>query len=151
MALLLACSSPRDRLRPPGARNAHRWRRKTPGADSTTRSRLGRDWDDPWATRAGGFSWNGFAEGGLGARWSSVENLDALTLGELRLRAETRYDHGSFRVDFKGDLAWDQVTEEHRDAQLRELAVAPSARRAACATSSSGARSSPGARATCCS
>lgn len=81
------------------------------------------DWDDPWATRAGGFSWNGFAEAGLGARWSSVENLDALTLGELRLRAESGYDHGSFRVDFKGDLAWDQVTEEI-ETELRELAVA---------------------------
>jgi hypothetical protein len=87
------------------------------------------DWDDPWAARAGGLSWSGFVEGGLGGRWEKVENLDRLSLGELRLRAETRYDHGSFLVDFKGDLAWDHVVED-LDAQLRELAASfsPAAR-----------------------
>lgn len=80
------------------------------------------DWEDPWATGGSGLRWTGFFEGGLGARWDSVDNLDRLTLGELRWRAETSYDHGSFRVDFKGDLAWDQVVED-LDAQLRELAV----------------------------
>lgn len=80
------------------------------------------DWEDPWATGGGGLSWHGFLEGGLGARWDDVDNLDALTLGELRLRAETSYDQGSFRVDFKGDLAWDEVVED-LDGQLRELAV----------------------------
>jgi hypothetical protein len=80
------------------------------------------DWDDPWATRGGGLSWSGFVEGGLGARWNSVDNLDRLTLGDLRFRAETRYDHGAFRVDFKGDLLWDEVVED-LDAQLRELAA----------------------------
>lgn len=79
------------------------------------------NWEDPWATGGGGLSWHGFVEGGVGARWTDVNNLDRLTLGELRLRAETRYDHGSFRVDFKGDLAWDQVVED-LDGQLRELA-----------------------------
>jgi hypothetical protein len=87
------------------------------------------DWDDPWATRAGGLAWSGFAEGGLGARSAQIDHLDRLTLGELRLRAETRYDHGSFLIDFKGDLLWDHVTED-LDAQIRELAVAftPAAR-----------------------
>lgn len=80
------------------------------------------DWDDPWATRRGGLSWSGFVEGGAGARWNSVENLDRLTLGDLRLRAETRYDHGSFRVDFRGDLLWDHVVEE-LEIGVRELAV----------------------------
>jgi hypothetical protein len=87
------------------------------------------DWDDPWAARAGGLSWSGFVEGGLGGRWEKVENLDRLSLGELRLRAETRYDHGSFLVDFKGDLVWDHVIED-LDAQVRELAASfsPAAR-----------------------
>lgn len=80
------------------------------------------DWEDPWATGGGGLTWTGFAEGGLGARWADVDNLDALTLGELRLRAETSYDHENFRVDFKGDLAWDQVVEDF-DGQVRELAL----------------------------
>jgi hypothetical protein len=81
------------------------------------------DWDDPWATRGAGLQWSGFLEGGLGARFESVENLDRLTLGEARLRAETRYDHGDFRLDFKGDLAWDEVTSE-LDTEVRELALA---------------------------
>jgi hypothetical protein len=80
------------------------------------------EWDDPWATRGGGLSWTGFVEGGLGSRWEDVENLDKLSLGELRLRAETRYDHGGFRVSFKGDLLWDHVVED-LDTQVRELAV----------------------------
>ena len=80
------------------------------------------DWEDPWATDDGGLSWHGFIEGGVGARWEDADNLDRLTLGELRLRAETSYDHRSFRVDFKGDLAWDQVVEDP-DAQVRELAI----------------------------
>jgi hypothetical protein len=96
------------------------------------------DWDDPWATRSGGLSWTGFVEGGLGSRWEDVENLDKLSLGELRLRAETRYDHGGFRVDFKGDLLWDHVIEE-LDTQVRELAVSFSPGPAS--TSSSAARS----------
>jgi hypothetical protein len=70
----------------------------------------------------GGLLWSGFVEGGLGARWNSVDNLDRLTLGDVRLRAETRYDHGVFQVDFKGDLLWDEVVED-LDAQLRELAA----------------------------
>lgn len=78
------------------------------------------DWDDPWATRGADLTWSGFMEGGLGARWQDAQNLDRLTLGELRLRAETRYDHGTFQVDFKGDLLWDHVLED-LDAQLREL------------------------------
>ena len=80
-------------------------------------------WSDPWATQEkAGLTWTGFLEAGAGARWADVENLDALTLGDLRLRAETRYDHESFRVDFKGDLNWDQVVED-LDAGLRELAA----------------------------
>lgn len=78
------------------------------------------DWDDPWATRGTGLTWTGFMEGGLGARWQDAGNLDRLTFGDLRLRAETRYDHGDFQVDFKGDLLWDHVIE-NLDAQLREL------------------------------
>jgi len=80
------------------------------------------DWDDPWATHDGGLAWSGFVEGGLGGRWEEVDNLEQLSLGEFRLRAETRYDHGSFSVDFKGDLAWDHVVED-LDFQVRELAV----------------------------
>jgi hypothetical protein len=80
------------------------------------------DWDDPWATRGAGLSWSGFVEGGLGGRWTNAEPLDRLTLGELRLRAETRYDHGAFRVDFKGDLLYDHVVEE-LDTEVRELAL----------------------------
>jgi hypothetical protein len=79
------------------------------------------EWDDPWAGR-GGLAWTGFVEGALGSRWASVDDLDRMTLGELRGRAETRYDHGSFRVDFKGDLNWDAVVEE-LDARVRELAL----------------------------
>lgn len=81
------------------------------------------DWDDPWATRGGGLAWHGFVEGAVGARRQDVENLDRLTLGELRLRAETRYDHGSLRVEFKGDLLRDEVVEDF-DPQVRELAAA---------------------------
>jgi hypothetical protein len=81
------------------------------------------DWDDPWVTAGGGLSWSGFVEGAAGARRASIENLDRLTLGELRLRAETRYEQETYRVDFKGDLAWDEVTEEF-ETQLRELALA---------------------------
>lgn len=91
-------------------------------ADDDPFAALDEDWDDPWATRGGGLSWSGFAEAGLGTRWHKVDNLDRLTLGELRLRAETRYDHGPFRVDFKGDLSWDQVADD-LDGELRELAL----------------------------
>ena len=80
------------------------------------------EWEDPWAADPGGLSWTGFAEGALGARWDSVDNLDRLTLGEVRLRAETRYDGEAFSVDFKGELNLDQVTDEI-DASLRELAL----------------------------
>jgi hypothetical protein len=78
-------------------------------------------WSDPWGNEdASRLRWTGFVEGGAGWRWANVENLDSMTLGDLRLRAETRYDHRSFRIDFKGDLAWDQVVEEV-DADVREL------------------------------
>lgn len=80
------------------------------------------DWDDPWATRGGGLTWTGFVDAGLGARWHDVDNLGSRTLGELRLRGETRYDHGDFRVDFKGELILDEVAEE-ADAEIRELAL----------------------------
>ena len=78
-------------------------------------------WSDPWGNEdASRLRWTGFVEGGAVWRWANVENLDSMTLGDLRLRAETRYDHRSFRIDFKGDLAWDQVVEEV-DADVREL------------------------------
>ena len=80
------------------------------------------EWDDPWAEQDRGLEWTGFVEGALGARDGSPGNLERLTLGELRLRAETRYDHGDFRVDFKGDLAADEVRDS-LDPKLRELAV----------------------------
>jgi len=80
------------------------------------------DWEDPWATEDQGLRWSGFVEGALGARDQDVTGLDRLTLGELRIRAETRYDHGDFQVDFKGDLAWDEVRES-LDPKLRELAL----------------------------
>lgn len=81
------------------------------------------DWGDPWASEEDtGLRWTGFVEGALGARWADVDNLDALTLGDLRLRAETGYDFESIRLDFKADLNWDQVVEE-LDAKLRELAA----------------------------
>jgi len=80
------------------------------------------EWEDPWAPDPGGLTWTGFVEGALGARWESVDNLDRLTLGEVRLRAETRYDRESFSVDFKGELNLDEVTGEI-DARLRELAL----------------------------
>lgn len=80
------------------------------------------DWDDPWTPRSGGLAWHGFIEGALGSRWVSVDNLDRITLGEARLRAETRYDQGAFQVDFKGDLSWDEVVDD-LDAKARELAV----------------------------
>jgi hypothetical protein len=81
------------------------------------------DWDDPWAVGAGGLSWNGFFEGGLGARSEDIQNLDKLTLGELRVRAETSYRYGAYRADFKGDLLYDHVPESV-DLEIRELAVA---------------------------
>jgi hypothetical protein len=80
------------------------------------------DWEDPWATDAGGLTWTGFFEGGLGARSEDVENLDRLTLGELRVRAETSYQRGEFRGDFKGELLYDHVPESV-DLLVRELAV----------------------------
>jgi hypothetical protein len=80
------------------------------------------EWEDPWATEDQGLRWSGFVEGALGARNESVPGLDRLTLGELRVRAETRYDHGDFQVEFKGDLAWDEVRDS-LDPKLRELAL----------------------------
>src|SRR5690606_38993312 len=80
------------------------------------------EWDDPWATRAGGLRWTGFVEGAGGARWTDVDNLDRLTLGELRLRIETGYAWRAFQFDFKGDVVLDGVVEEP-DAELRELAA----------------------------
>ena len=80
-------------------------------------------WGDDWEEgEAGGLVWTGFVEGAAGWRWSGGENRDAMTLGELRARAETRWDAGPFRLDFKGDLAWDAVADE-LDAKARELAV----------------------------
>lgn len=81
------------------------------------------EWEDPWATEDQGLRWTGFVEGALGARDTDVAGLDRLTLGELRVRAETRYDHQDFQVEFKGDLAWDEVTED-LEPKLRELSVA---------------------------
>ena len=80
------------------------------------------EWDDPWATRAGGLTWTGFVEGAAGARWTDVDNLDRLSLGELRLRVETGYAWRAFQFDFKGDLVLDQAVEDF-DAELRELAT----------------------------
>ena len=80
------------------------------------------DWGDPWATEDQGLSWTGFVEGGAGLRFQGVDNLRRLTLGELRLRAETSHIRDNYTVDFKGDLAWDEVRES-LDGQLRELAV----------------------------
>ena len=114
LSLLLAAGSP------------HAWGEDTTpgesGDDPFAEFEEDDDWEDPWATGGGGLTWTGFAEGGLGARWDDIENLDKLTLGELRLRAETSYDHSSFRVDFKGDLAWDHVVED-LDGQVREFAL----------------------------
>ena len=81
------------------------------------------EWEDPWATEDQGLRWTGFVEGGLGARNSDVAGLDRLTLGELRVRAETRYDHADFQVEFKGDLLWDEVIDS-LETELRELSVA---------------------------
>ena len=80
------------------------------------------EWEDPWGPDTGGLTWTGFVEGALGARWDNVENLERLTLGEVRLRAETRYDREAFSVDFKGELNLDEVTSEI-DPRLRELAL----------------------------
>jgi len=80
------------------------------------------DWDDPWAEEQQGLDWSGFIEGAAGARWNSVSNLDRLTLGELRVRAETRHVAEHYSIDFKGELLWDQVVTD-LDASLRELAV----------------------------
>jgi hypothetical protein len=84
---------------------------------------LDEDWGEPWEEEATGLRWSGFAEAAIGARSATVEPLDRMTLGELRWRAETRYERESIRVDFKGDLAWDEVIED-LDASLRELAAA---------------------------
>jgi len=80
------------------------------------------DWGDPWAVEDQGLTWTGFVEGGAGLRFQEVEKLRRLTLGELRVRAETSHIRESYTVDFKGDLAWDEVRES-LDGQLRELAV----------------------------
>lgn len=80
------------------------------------------DWDDPWAGEQQGLDWSGFIEGAAGARWNSVSNLDRLTLGEVRMRAETRHIAEHYSVDFKGELLWDQVVTD-LDVRLRELAV----------------------------
>lgn len=81
------------------------------------------DWGDDWEEgESGGLVWTGFVEGAAGWRWSGGENREAMSLGELRARAETQWDPGPFRLDFKGDLAWDAVVDE-LDAKARELAV----------------------------
>ena len=80
------------------------------------------DWEDPWAEEQQGLDWTGFIETAAGARWSDVPNLDRLTLGEFRVRAETRHVAEHYSIDFKGELLWDQVVTD-LDAQLRELAV----------------------------
>lgn len=80
------------------------------------------NWGDPWASEDEELTWTGFVEGGAGGRFQDVDKLGRLTLGELRLRAETRYIRDSYTVEFKGDLAWDEVRES-LDGDLRELAV----------------------------
>ena len=80
------------------------------------------EWNDPWATRTGGLTWTGFVEGAAGARWTDVDNLDRLSLGELRLRVETGYTLRAVQFDFKGDLVLDRVVEDV-DGELRELAT----------------------------
>jgi hypothetical protein len=93
----------------------------TPVDEAAEEDAWDEEWSDPWAVEEDrGLSWTGFVEAGGGWRWNSVDNLDAMTLGDLRLRAETRYDREGFRLDFKGDLNWDQVVEE-LDAKVREL------------------------------
>jgi hypothetical protein len=93
-----------------------------PGEDDPFADFGDEDWEDPWATGGAGLRWTGFVEAGLGARWADVDNLDTLTLGELRWRAETRYRQDTFQLDFKGDLWRDEVTEEF-DGQVRELVL----------------------------
>jgi len=110
VAALLACAGPARAAEGPAPED-------DPFAD------FDEEWEDPWTTEDQGLRWTGFVEGALGARDSDVAGLDRLTLGELRIRAETRYDHEDFQIEFKGDLAWDEVTDE-LEPKLRELAVA---------------------------
>jgi hypothetical protein len=110
LAALLACAGPARAEEGPAPED-------DPFAD------FDEEWQDPWTTEDRRLRWTGFVEGALGARDSDVAGLDRLTLGELRVRAETRYDHEDFQVEFKGDLAWDEVTDE-LEPKLRELAVA---------------------------
>ena len=82
------------------------------------------DWgDDEWAAEASGLEWNGFVEGAAGARLGDdpLVNRDA-TLGELRLRVETAWQPGSFRLTLKADVARDEV-EGDWTGDVRDLSV----------------------------
>lgn len=66
--------------------------------------------------------WTGFAELAAGARWQEDSAVGRYaTLGEARWRIERTWRFESSRLDFRGDLLADAVTDE-LDADLRELA-----------------------------
>jgi hypothetical protein len=77
------------------------------------------EWGDDEASR-----WAGFVEGGLGSRFSSDPLLDNRnTLEEVRWRLESSWQPGQTTVVFKGDAAYDGVTESF-EGDIRELTVA---------------------------
>ena len=82
------------------------------------------DWDDdPWNDEVSAFEWYGFIEGAAGHRLQSNPVIDdELTLGEVRLQLEGRYEGDVTTWQFKLDGIGDAVLEEF-DADLREAMV----------------------------
>lgn len=79
--------------------------------------------EDEWAEEGGGVTWTGFVEGALGSRWDEDPAVGrSQTLGDVRLRLETEWNHARLTVGFKGEAWYDQYLEEV-DGNLRDLTL----------------------------
>ncbi|MBT8079736.1 MAG: hypothetical protein KJO31_14245, partial [Gammaproteobacteria bacterium] len=80
--------------------------------------------DDDWDDDASGLAWSGFAEAGIGTRFSSDDLVDDnSTLQDLRVRVETEWQSGGVTLSLKADGGYDGV-DGNLIGDVRDLTAA---------------------------
>lgn len=80
-------------------------------------------WDDDWSEETAANPWRGYFELGLGSRFNKDRNFNAQrTLSEMYLHLEKDSDFEKFKISFKGDFSYDEVSSRF-DADIRELVI----------------------------